>query len=215
MFYYAALFVLLRTFVQVVCDDYESKSNICETLIKKAVAETIPEIRSAYFLKVMETDNNAVAETFENYHIGFLVSNTTYASEEEIIAKACKMPYATREFLSWTAGVMPLFVVWVVYLAVKKISCKRDITVVEIQEQEIEMTEPPRDAPPRGIPASLYVPLAPRSPAKEKPRNQGIRRRQGKGKERKKHVDEPSVMEKITALSPALKNRIMNNDPMV
>ena len=211
MFYYAALFVILRTFVQVVCDDYESKSNICETLIKKAVGETIPEIRSAYFLKVMETDNKAVAETFENYHIGFLGSNTTYASEEEIIAKACKMPYVTREFLSWTAGVMPLFVVWVVYLAVKKISCKRDISVVEIQE--IEMTEPPRDAPPRDIPA-LYVPLAPRSPVKEKPL-EGIRRRKDRSKEKKKKSDGPSVMEKISALSPALKNRIMNNDPMV
>ena len=87
------------------CDDYESNSNICESLFDKAVAETIPEIRSAYFLKVMEADNKAVAETFANYHISFLASNTTYASETEIIANACKMPYVTREFLSWTAGI--------------------------------------------------------------------------------------------------------------
>lgn len=212
MFYYAALFVIVRTFVQVVCDDYDSKSNICETLVAKAFGETLPDIRSAYFLKVMEADNQAVAETFTNYHIGFLVSNTTYASEEEIIAKACKMPYVTREFLSWTAGVMPLFVVWVVYLVLKKMSCKRDV-IIEEQEPEIEMTEPPRDAPPRDSPP-LYVPLAPRSPSKEKPHGQGIRRRKAKSKERKK-PDGPSVMEKMTALSPALKNRIMNSDPMV
>ena len=214
MFYYSALFVVLRTFVQVVCDDYDSRSNICETLVAKAFAETLPDIRSAYFLKVMEADNQAVAETFTKYHIGFLASNTTYASEEEIIAKACKMPYVTREFLGWTAGVMPLFVVWVVYFVVKKISCKRDITVLEIHEAEIEMTEPPRDTPPKDSPP-LYVPLAPRSPAKEKPHSQGIRRRKAKSKERKKHPEGPSVMEQISALSPALKNRIMSNDPMV
>ena len=215
MFYYSALFVILRTFVQVVCDDYGSQSNICETLVAKASAETLPDIRSAYFLKVMEADNKAVAETFAKYHIGILASNTTYASEEEIIEHACKMPYVTREFLGWTAGVMPLFIVWVVYLIVKKISCKRNITVVEIKEPEIEMTGPPRDAPPIDTSPPLYVPLAPRSPAKEKPRGMGIRRRQGKSKERKKKPEGPSVMEQMNALSPALKSRIMNNDPMV
>lgn len=209
MFYQTGLFVILRTFVQIVCDDYESNSNICESLFDKAVAETIPEIRSAYFLKVMEADNKAVAETFANYHISFLASNTTYASETEIIANACKMPYVTREFLSWTAGILPLFSVWVVYLVVKKISCKRDINVVEIHKEKHEFEDEILDRPPMTPP--LYVGI----PEKEKPRNMGIRRRKDRNKERAKQVVKPSVMEKITALSPALKNRIMNNDPMV
>tara|TARA_B110000858_G_C17715021_1_gene432472 strand:+ start:507 stop:1151 length:645 start_codon:yes stop_codon:yes gene_type:complete len=214
MFYQTALFVILRTFVQIVCDDYKSNSNICESLFDKAVAETIPEIRSAYFLKVMEADNKAVAKTFANYHISFLASNTTYASETEIIANACKMPYVTREFLSWTAGILPLFSVWVVYLVVKKISCKKNVVQIHEETQQNEDQNENQhddeilDRPPMTPP--LYVGI----PEKEKLRNMGIRRRKDRTKERKQLV-KPSVMEKITALSPALKNRIMNNDPMV
>ena len=110
MFYYCALFVIVRTFVQFVCNDYSSTSSVCENLLAKAVAEILPDIRSAYFLKVMEADNKAVAETFAKYHISFLATNTTYASEEEIISQACRMPYVTSEFLSWQLVLLRLCV---------------------------------------------------------------------------------------------------------
>ena len=160
MFLYAALFVILRTFVQVVCDDYASNSGVCDHLLAKAVAETLPDIRSAYFIKVMQADNEAIANTFTTYHISFLASDTTYASEDEIIYHACKMPYATREFLSWTAGVLPLFGVYVCFLLAVSLwnsmnRFKKPIAVVEVQEAEIEMTAPPKDTPPR---SPLYVP---------------------------------------------------------
>jgi hypothetical protein len=217
MFASALLFVALRTFVQVVCDDYASKSGVCENLLKKAFAETLPDIRSAYFLKVMEADNNATAETFAGYHIGFLASNTTYASEAEIIQHACKMPYMTREFLSWTAGVVPLFAAYLCFLilgSVWKRYNTKPITVVEIQE-EIEMTAPPKDTPPR---SPLYVPRNAEPEPEKKP---GIRRRQGRSRERIRQREQtfttegPSTLEKLSNLSPSLKNRIMGEDPMV
>ncbi len=223
MFFYAAIFIALRSFIQIVCDDYASKSGVCQNLLNKAVAETLPDIRSAYFLKVMEADNKAVAETFQSYYIGFLASNTTYASEDEIINNACKMPSVTFEFLSWTSGVVPLFAVYVFYLifiTVWKRCKQKPIKVVEIQESEIEMTEPPRDTPPR---SPLYVPrdVEPLQQIVEKPRHPGIRRRKDKSRERERGrprertPPEPSVMEKMRALSPSLRDRIMNDDPIV
>ena len=212
MFLYTALFVALRTFVQLVCDDYASKSTDCKSLVNKALAESLPDIRSAYFLKVMEADNKAIAETFETYYISFLASNTTYASEEQIIERACKMPYVTLEFLGWTSGVLSLFGVFVCYrfaVAIWKRCKPRPMAVVEIEEvEEIEMVGPPKDTPPR---TPLYVPL---TVVHEKPKHLGIRRRQGRSRERE--PPGPSVMEKLSALSPSLKNRIMQvEEPMV
>lgn len=220
MILYTVIFIALRTFLQFVCDDYAVNNGSCKTLLKKAVAETLPDIRSAYFLKVMEADNELVKSTFAKYHIGFLASNTTYASEAEIMEQACKMPYATTEFLDWTAGVTPLVCVWFVFLIWRNIRhlkccCKpKPIVVVEVKEQEIEMTAPPKDTPPR---SPLQVPLYQNTQHRDyrqEPLNKservGIRRRQPRKKK-----DTPSVLEKITSLSPSLKSRIMNDDPMV
>jgi len=226
MFLYAALFVTLRTFVQVVCDDYASRSSVCGNLLKKAVAETLPDIRSAYFIKVMEADNEAIAQTFTTYHISFLASNTTYASEDEIINEACRMPQATREFLSWTSGMLPLIGVYVCFLlAVRIVACcfKKPIAVVQIDAvAEVEMTEPPKDMPPR---SPLYVPQN-----LEPDKKAGIRRRRGQSRDKSrdrrqsphrqivmkpKKTEGPSVMEQMSGISPALKNRIMGDDPMV
>tara|TARA_Y100000992_G_scaffold301766_1_gene273542 strand:+ start:202 stop:867 length:666 start_codon:yes stop_codon:yes gene_type:complete len=221
MFFYAAFFVALRSYVQIVCDDYASKSGVCQNLLKKAFAETLPDIRSAYFLKVMEADNKAVLKTFKNFYIGFLASNTTYASEDEIVGNACRMPSYTLEFLSWTSGVIPLFAVYVFYLftmALWKRFKRKPIQVVEIKEKELEMTEPPRDTPPR---SPLYVPRDVEPENMDIPRHSGIRRRKDKSKERQRGrtrertAPETSILDQMRALSPSLKNRIMNDDPIV
>lgn len=86
--------------------------------------------------------------------------------------------------------------------------------VVEIQQPEIELTEPPRDTPPR---SPLQVPMYQeqrdyrQDGNSEKP--EGIRRRTVRPARKKK--EGPSVLETLTSLSPSLKNRIMKNDPMV
>ena len=215
------IFIILRTFVQYVCDDYATVSGECNTLLNKAVAETLPDIRSAYFLKVMEADNEAIQTTFAKYHIGFLASNTTYASEAEIMNQACKMPSVTLEFLDWTAGVLPLFAVWVVFSMwqhSRDLKCckSKPMQVVEIQEPETELTAPPKDTPPR---SPLQVPMYHeqrdyRQEPLEKEQPEGIRRRTVRPARKKK--EGPSVLDTLSSLSPSLKNRIMGGeDPMV
>ena len=221
MFLPATIFIILRTFVQYVCNDYASISGECNTLLNKAVAETLQDIRSAYFLKAMEADNQAIQNTFAKYHIGFLASNTTYASEAEIMNHACKMPAMTLEFLDWTAGVLPLFAVWVVFAAWRNTRylkcCKsKPMQVVEIQQPEIELTEPPKDTPPR---SPLHVPIYQedrdyrQEPLEKVEQPKGIRRRTARPARKKK--EGPSVLDTLASLSPSLKNRIMSDDPMV
>ena len=73
----------------------------------------------------------------------------------------------------------------------KKISCKRDINVVEIHKEKHEFEDEILDRPPMTPP--LYVGI----PEKEKPRNMGIPDG-GKIETRseQKQVVKPSVMEK-------------------
>jgi len=216
----ATIFIIFRTFVQYVCDDYAANSGECNTLLKKGVAETLPDIRSAYFLKAMEADNEAVQITFAKYHIGFLATNTTYASEAEIINEACKMPAMALEFLDWTAGILPLFVVWVVFSMWRRSRylkcCKRKpMQVVEIQQPEIELTAPPKDTPPRS-PLNVPIYLKQRDYRQEpleKEQPKGIRRRTARPARKKN--EGPSVLDKLSSLSPSLKNRIMGDDPIV
>ena len=112
---YIVLLVLVRTFTQSVVDTYKEDSTLCRHLLEKALAEDIPSVKSAYFVTVMEEDQQSFFNTLEKYNIGFLASNKTYATEREIENQACKMPHYIISALEWTAGVTPLAVVWVVY----------------------------------------------------------------------------------------------------
>ena len=210
MFLSVALFVFVRFFIELLSNEYVAKSSTCQMLLDKAIAETLPDIRSAYFLKAVHADNRAVAETFAKYNLGFLAQNSTYPSETHIIENACKISYVTGEFLSWTAGVTPLFVVWVVFLIWKKIR-PRKMQHVEIELPETPIT-PELDKPPR---TPVYKPnqqeyeteyQSNRDKGATQMMNAGIRRR----KERRKKTE--GVLQKITSLSPSLKSRIMNSE---
>jgi hypothetical protein len=208
------IFVIFRTFLQFLCDDYVTRSKTCVNLLQKATAETLPDIRSALFLKVIEADNVAFSEALENYNIYLMDFNTSYASEQEIVDHACKIPPALSSFLEWTAGVLPLLVVYFMYRIYLYLSskCQRPLEVVQIQEAEIELTAPPKDTPPRNIP--------PRDRSRQEPKAEprpGIRRRQVRVRQREQLSNNagPSVLEKLKSLSPSLKNRIMSDDPIV
>lgn len=212
MLFYSIAFVIVRTFVQFVCDDYDNNVEPCKKLLNKASAESIREIKSAYFLKVMQSDDKALAQTFEKFNIGFLASNTTYASEDEITQQACRMPEYVTEFLSWTAGVTPIVCIWVIFICWKhlrhlKCAKKKPINVVEIHE-EIELTEPPKNMmskPPLAvkIPRQLSVPRE-LTNMEDAYKSGGIRKRNKK--------KGPSVLDSVMSLSPNLKNRIMGED---
>ena len=205
MLFYTFAFVVIRTFIQIVNDDYTNTTSTCKDLLDKATAETIPDIRSAYFLKLMDIDNTALKNTFEKFYIGFLASETTYASEAEISTHVCKMPYIMSEFLSWTAGVTPLLSIYILYLLYIKIKDwgKSKLAKgknVEENKVVLELTKPPSRPP--------IVPTLRRrqSTRAHLDQTEGIRHQ--KQEKVKRKTNEPSVLEKLTNLSPRLKQRI-------
>ena len=144
---YIVLLVLVRTFTQSVVDTYKEDSTLCRHLLEKALAEDIPSVKSAYFVTVMEEDQQSFFNTLEKYNIGFLASNKTYATEREIENQACKMPHYIISALEWTAGVTPLAVVWVVYsiFSYLRLSCgKKNVYKTPVKQIKKTVDKPPR-----------------------------------------------------------------------
>lgn len=168
---YILLLVLLRTFTQYVVDSYRDESALCRHILLKAIEEDIPSVKSAYFVTVMEEDQRAFFETLEKYHIGFLASNTTYASEAEIQAEACKMPEYITDCLEWTAGVTPLFIVWMGYCFVfwLKEKCKsKPVYKTPKKVMKKSLDKPPKA--PRKPPRTEHMDyIRPSKPPKKEP----------------------------------------------
>lgn len=144
---YIVLFVLVRTFTQFVVNSYKEESQLCKSLLEKAIAEDIPSVKSAYFVTAMEEDQRAFFNTLESYHIGFLASNMTYASEQEIQNQACRMPAYIDDTLEWTAGVTPLMIVWVAYtiFSWSKEKCKKKpVYKTPVRTNKKTIDKPPR-----------------------------------------------------------------------
>ena len=144
---YIVLLVLVRTFTQFVVDSYKEESQLCKELLQKAITEDIPTVKSAYFVTVMEEDQRAFFNTLESYHIGFLASNATYASEQEIQNEACRMPTYIDDALEWTAGITPLMIVWVAYtiLSWLKEKCKKKpVYTTPVKSVKKKLEKPPR-----------------------------------------------------------------------
>ena len=145
---YIVLLVLVRTFTQFVVNSYKEESQLCRSLLQKAIAEDIPSVKSAYFVTVMKEDQRAFFNTLESYHIGFFASNATYASEQEIQNQACRMPGYIDDTLEWTAGVTPLMIVWVAYTIFYwlKDKCKKK-PVYKTPVRTIKKSDKPPRAP--------------------------------------------------------------------
>ena len=211
MLFYTFTFVLIRTFIQVVHDDYMNTTSTCSDLLSKASAETIPDIRSAYFLTVMDIDNRSLKKTLEKYYIGFLASETTYASEEEIFRHACKMPYITSELLSWTAGVSPLLTIYILYLLYvkmkefRKSKPAKQSVVEQGNNAVVELTKPPSRTP------ITHAKRRRESMRTNLDKDTGVRHRK-RQQEDNSQPKQTSVLEKLTNLSPRLRNRLLAKD---
>lgn len=167
---YIALLTLVRTYTQFVVDSYHIESQLCRDILSKAVEESIPSVKSAYFVTVMEEDQRAFYETLQQYRLGFLATNTTYASEEEIQEQACKMPSYILESLEWTSGFTPLVCVWMAYSIIfwikEKFTSRQP--PVKIVKKAKERDKPPRA--PRQVQSTEhmnYIRKPKKSPPKE------------------------------------------------
>ena len=194
---YIVLLVLLRTFTQSLVDTYTEDSTLCRHLLEKALAEDIPSVKSAYFVTVMEEDQRSFFNTLEKYHIDFLASNITYATEEEIQNQACKMPEYILDALEWTAGITPLAIVWFVYSFFSwfRLKCKKT-TVHKTPVKQIKKT---LDKPPK----------APRKP----PRTEHMEYiKSNKPIRRKDEMKESFAGKVLQGISPSLRKRMMPTD---
>ena len=185
---------MIRTYTQFVVDTYEVESQVCNKILKKAVLEDIPSVKSAYFMTVMKEDQRAFFETLKKYHIGFLASNITYASEEEIAQNACRMPDFVSSGLEWTGGTLMLAAAWTAYSVSMWLSTKCTSKAVAPAQEEAEVDEP-LDKPPivprqaRTTEHMKYI----RAQKKEKPKE--------------------SIAGKIIKnMSPRLRQRMMSSD---
>lgn len=194
---YILLLVVVRTFTQFVVDSYNVESELCNDLLQKALAEDIPSVKSAYFVTVMEEDQRAFFDTLETYHIGFLASNTTYASEQEIQNYACRMPPYVTDALEWTAGVTPLVLVWVVYSTLSwfREKCKKK----PVYKTPIRKTKKSPDKPP----------MAPRKPPRTEHMNYI---RPNKPVKKQVEVKESFAEKMLQNISPSLRKRMIPTD---
>lgn len=192
---YIVLLILVRTFTEFVVNTYNKESEICRHILVKAIEEDIPSVKSAYFLSVMEEDQRVLYDTLSSYHIEFLASNTTYASEEEIEAQACHMPEYITDILQWTAGLTPIACAWTLYSFIMylKEKCKKP-PVYKTPERKKD------DKPPR----------APRKPARTDHMNYI---RTNKPVKRVKETEKESFAGKlIKNMSPTLRKRMLPDE---
>ncbi|MBP01958.1 MAG: hypothetical protein CMM25_03985 [Rhodospirillaceae bacterium] len=194
---YIVLLVLLRTFTQSLVDTYTEDSSLCRHLLQKAIAEDIPSVKSAYFLTVMEEDQQAFFHTLEKYQLGFLASNITYASEEEIEKQACTMPHYVTDALEWTAGITPLVIIWVVYtiLSWLRQKCTKKI----VYKTPLKKVKKTLDKPPR----------APRKPARTEHMNYI---KSNKPVKSNVEIKESFAGKVLQGISPSLRKRMMPTD---
>ena len=152
---------------------------------------------SAYFVTVMEEDQQSFFNTLEKYNIGFLASNKTYATESEIENQACKMPHYITSALEWTAGVTPLAVVWVVYtiFSYLRLRCgKKNVYKTPIKQIKKTVDKPPR-AP------------------KKNPRTEHVEYiRSNRPPKREVEMKESFAGKIIQNISPSLRKRMMPPD---
>lgn len=194
---YIVLLVLIRTFTQSVVDTYTEDSTLCRHLLEKAIAEDIPSVKSAYFVTVMEEDQRSFFNTLEKYHIDFLASNITYATEEEIQNQACKMPEYILDALEWTAGITPLAIVWVVYSIFTwfRLKCtKKTVHKTPVKQIKKTLVRPPK---------------APRKP----PRTEHMEYiKSNRPIKREVDMKESFAGQVLQGISPSLRKRMMPTD---
>lgn len=202
MIKYFALLAVLRFAVQNMSDTYETSTERCRFLLKKAQGATIESVRSAYCVEVVEADHMATSETLAQYKLGFLASNETYSTSEQVLAYSCRIPSWVETLLVWTAGIGPLTFVWILRLILQKFMVKKLAHPV---------------APRPKAPTSLDKP--PRFPKRNETYTRNLYKagdRQNKPRDielktLKKTAD--AIIGTFGKVSPALRKRIMGTEP--
>ena len=213
MLIYAFFVAALRFSAEHIVQTYHNETTDCRRLLQKAKDADIETVRNAYCVEVVDADQLAVRNTLNAYGLGFLQSNETYSTFEEVLEHSCKVPDYVDIFLRWTAGVVPMTCAWIlmaVYYKIRKASpptppptpppspdkpprCPpkskkpaRQRKYVRELYKAVEPLDPPRD-PPRGTPRGTSLPTIQEEPQK-------------------------SAFDIVNSISPSLRKRMMGDD---
>lgn len=91
---------------------YTSMTDNCHALVDSARTSDVDTVRYAYAMEAVDVDQNITRQVLKKFYLGFLDTNTTYSSIEEVLDNACKMPFAFRTFIDWTDGFVSSVIVW-------------------------------------------------------------------------------------------------------
>ena len=206
MLIYAVFVAALRFSAERIVHTYHNETRHCAQLLEKAKSAEIETVRNAYCVEVVEADQLAVRSTLNAYGLGFLQSNETYSTFEEVLEHSCKVPDYLDIFLRWTAGIVPMTCAWILAAVYYKIR-KASPTPTPPPTPPTPPASP--DKPPTNFPRQqrkyvrqLYKAVAPLDPVREL------------DEERDDEDDEDdtppkSALSVIQNVSPALRRRIM------
>lgn len=212
MLIYAFFVAALRFSAEHIVQTYHNETTDCRRLLQKAKDADIETVRNAYCVEVVDADQLAVRNTLNAYGLGFLQSNETYSTFEEVIEHSCKVPDYLDIFLRWTAGVVPMTCAWIlmaVYYKIRKASSPTPPTPPPTPPSSPD--KPPRCPPKSKKPArqrkyvrELYKAVEPLDPPRGTPRGTSLPTIQ----------EEPqkSAFEIVSSISPSLRKRMMGDD---
>ena len=195
MLIYAFFIVALRFSAEQIASTYHNETTQCRVLLQKARSAEIESVRNAYAVEVVEADQIAVRNTLKTFKLGFLQSNETYSTFEEVLEYSCRIPRVFDTLLRWTAGVVPMTCAWIlaaVYYKVRR----------QVPGPQTEPSPPSPQKPP------IYP--RKRSP-KKVPKTKAYVRDLYKAVET---LDPPTktAFEIVQNISPSIRKRIMRED---
>lgn len=206
MLIYAVFVAALRFSAEQIVHTYHNETRHCARLLEKAKSAEIETVRNAYCVEVVEADQLAVRSTLNAYGLGFLQSNETYSTFEEVLEHSCKVPDYVDIFLRWTAGIVPMTCAWILAAVYYKIR-KASPTPTPPPTPPTPPASP--DKPPTNFPRQqrkyvrqLYKAVAPLDPVRELDEERDERDDEDDTKPK-------SALSVIQNVSPALRRRIM------
>lgn len=103
---------------------YASMSGACHSLVDNARTANVDTVKFAYAMEAVDLDQNITQTVLNKFYLGFLNTNATYSSIDEVIEGACKMPYWFRTCIDWTDGFVSSVFVWCIVSLLKSVKPK-------------------------------------------------------------------------------------------
>lgn len=201
MLIYAFLLATLRFSADQIVQTYHNETTNCRRLLQKAKDADIETVRNAYCVEVVDADQLATRNTLGAFGLGFLQSNETYSTFEEVLEHSCKVPTFVDVLLRWTAGVVPMTCAWIVAAIYYKIRKAPTPPTPPLTPP----TPPSPDKPPR-------CPPNPKKPSRQRRYVRQLYKAVEPLDPPTIETTQKSAFDIVTSISPSLRKRVMGDD---